>query len=139
MDFGASVGAIAAIDQMLAFENVSRKIQLLLRKLGRVTSSVPRKPPKFTLIESSKQIVDLDRKTWTEWWAHQETPRMRMVVDRYLKRGVMLPTRVGGQDVTAATLVQEVLDGVKEGRKYVEYDPPRRGVEVGVFVIKRTA
>lgn len=139
MDFGAGVGSIGAVDQMLSFESMTRKIQVLLRRLGRGTSAIHRKPPKFTIIESSKQRVDIDRKTWTEWWAHQETPRIRTVVDRYLRRGVMMPTRVGGQDVTAATLVQEVLDGVKEGRKYAEYDVAREGVEVGVFVIKRTA
>lgn len=42
------------------------------------------------------------------------------------------------KDVTAATLVQEVLDGVREGRKYADYDVERKGVEMGVFVIKRT-
>ena len=139
MDFGAGVGSVAAVDQMLSYENMGRKIQLLLRKLGRGTSSIHRRPPKFTLVHSSKHLVDLDRKVWTEWWAHQETPRMRTVVDRYLRRGVKMPTRIGGQDVTAATLVQEVLDGVKEGRKYAEYDAEREGVEVGIFVIKRTA
>ena len=139
MDFGAGVGSIAAIDRMQSFEDMSRKIQLVLRKLGRQTSSIHRQPPKFTLVQSSKHRVDLDRKAWTEWWAQQETPRMRTVVDRYLKRGSMLPTRIGGQDVTAATLVQEVLDGVKEGRKYADYDAKREGVEVGIFVIKRTA
>ncbi len=50
-----------------------------------------------------------------------------------------MPMRVAGKTVTAATLVQEVLDGVREGRKYAEYDIERRGVEVGVYVIKRTA
>lgn len=64
---------------------------------------------------------------------------MRVVVDRYLQRGQMMPTRVAGKTVTAATLVQEVLDGVKDGRKYAEYDVEREGIEVGVYVIKRTA
>lgn len=139
MDFGAGIGSIGAVDQMLSFENLSRKIQILLRKLSRGKSAIYRKPPKFTLVHSSRQQVDLDRKMWTEWWAQQEAPRMRTVVDRYLRRGSMLPSRIGGQDVTAATLVQEVLDGVKDGRKYADYDAERDGVEVGVYVIKRTA
>ena len=139
MDFGAGVGSIGAVDQMQPFETMSRKIQLLLRKLSRGNSATYRKPPTFTLVQSSKQMVDLDRNTWTKWWVHQETPRMRTVVIRYLQRGVMMPTRIAGQDVTAATLVQEVLDGVTEGRKYLDSDPERAGIEVGVFVIKRTA
>ena len=51
----------------------------------------------------------------------------------------MLPVRQSGKDISAATLMQEVLDGVREGRKYADYDEERNGVEVGVFVIKRTA
>ena len=135
MDFGAGVGKIAAIDQMLPFENMNRKLQILLRRLGRGTSTVHRTAPKFTLIESSKQVVQLDRNVWTEWWIQQETGRIRSVVDRYLARSVRLPV---GKDVTAATLVQEVLDGVRT-RNYAEHDAQREGVEVGVFVIKRTA
>lgn len=135
MDFGAGVGKIAAVDQMLPFENMNRKLQILLRRLGRGTSTAQRTAPKFTLVESSKQVVQLDRNVWTEWWIQQETGRIRMVVDRYLARRVMLPV---GKEVTAATLVQEVLDGVRT-RKYADHDAQREGVEVGVFVIKRTA
>ena len=135
MDFGAGVGKIAAVDQMLPYENMNRKLQILLRRLGRGTSTAQRTAPKFTLMESSKQVVQLDRSVWTEWWIQQETGRIRMVVDRYLARSVMLPV---SKDVTAATLVQEVLDGVRT-RKYAEHDAQREGVEVGVFVIKRTA
>ena len=135
MDFGAGVGKIAAVDQMHPFENMNRKLQILLRRLGRGTSTAQRTAPKFTLMESSKQVVQLDRSVWTEWWIQQETGRIRTVVDRYLARGVMLPV---GKDLTPATLVQEVLDGVRT-RKYADYDVPRDGVEVGVFVIKRTA
>ncbi len=135
MDFGAGVGKIAAVDQMLPFENMNRKLQILLRRLGRGTSTAQRTAPKFILIESSRQVVQIDREVWTEWWIQQETGRIRTVVQRYLERGVMLPV---GKDVTGAPLVQEVLDGVRS-RKYADYDAPRDGVEVGVFVIKRTA
>lgn len=124
---------------MLSYESMTRKINLLLRKLSRGTSSIHRTTPKYTLLEHSRQSVDLDRKTWSDWWTHQETPRMRKVVERYLARGQMMPTGPVGKAVTAATLVQEVLDGVKEGRNYTDHDGERKGVEVGVYVIKRTA
>lgn len=139
MDFGAGVGSIGAVDQMLSYESMTRKINLLLRKLGRGTSTVHRITPKYTLLGYSKQSVHLDRKTWSDWWTHQESPRIRTVVERYLQRGQMMPTRVAGKTVTAATMVQEVLDGVREGRKYADYDVENSGVEVGVYVIKRTA
>ena len=137
MDFGAGVGRIAAVDQMQDFEKMARKMQLLLRKLSRGTSAsnIQRRTPRYTLTESSKQCVQLDRRVWTEWWVQQETGRIRTVVERYLQRGVMVPTV---KEVTAATLVQEVLDGVRT-RNYADYDVEREGIEVGVFVIKRTA
>ena len=135
MDFGAGVGKIAAVDQMLPFENMTRRLQTLLRKLSRGTSAIQRPSPKFALIESSKRVVQLDRRVWTEWWVQQEMGRIRTVVERYLQRGVRMPAT---KDATAATLVQEVLDGVRT-RKYAEYDVEREGIEVGVFVIKRNA
>ena len=134
MDFGAGVGRIAAIDQMLDFEKMSRRIRVLLRKLGRGASTI-QCSPKFTITQASKQVVQLDRRVWIEWWVQQEQGRIRTVVERYLQRGVMMPTK---KDATAATLVQEVLDGVRT-RKYADYDEERKGIEVGVFVIKRTA
>lgn len=137
MDFGAGVGRIAVVDQMQDFEKMARKMQLLLRKLSRRTSASNIQPrtPRYALTESSKQCVQLDRRVWTEWWIQQETGRIRTVVERYLQRGVMVPT---GKEVTAATLVQEVLDGVRT-RNYSDYDAEREGIEVGLFVIKRTA
>ncbi len=139
MDFGAGVGSIGAVDQMLSYESMTRKINILLRKLGRATSTVHRFAPKYTLLGHSKQSVGLDRKNWSDWWTHQEMPRIRTVVERYLQRGQMMPTRVPGKTVTAATLVQEVLDGVQKGRKYADCDVEKEGIEVGVYVIKRTA
>ena len=133
-DFGAGVGTIAAVKEMHTFESMVRKTQILLRKLSRG-------PAKYALIQSDTRVVQLDRDVWTEWWQQQERPRIKSTVDRYWQRGKMLPNR---RDVTAATLVQDVVDGVykREGaraREYSEYDPPRNGVEVGVFVIKRSA
>lgn len=137
MDFGAGVGNIAAVDQMLPWERMVQKLSLLLRKLSRGNSIMYRAGPnpRYTLVEKSAQLVQIDRKVWTEWWVQQEGPRIRTVVERYLKKGLMMPI---GKDVTAATLVQEVLDGVRS-RSYAEYDEARKGIEVGVFVIKRTA
>lgn len=139
MDFGAMVGNIAAVDQMLSFERMTQKLNVLLRKLSRGTSTIMHRPgpsPRYTLVEKSTQVVHLDRKIWTEWWVQQESGRIRTVVERYLSRGAMMPS---GKDVTAATLVQEALDGVRSTRSYADYDEAREGIEVGVFVIKRTA
>ena len=132
MDFGAGVGRVVPVDQMFDFGKMARKMSLLLRKLSRGTAQTTNS--KYTLVDSSKQWVQLDRRVWTEWWVQQESGRIRTVVERYLNRGVMLPV---SKKVTAATLVQEVLDGVRT-REYADYDAEREGIEVGVFVIKRT-
>lgn len=139
MDLGSQVGRIAAVDQMVSFERMTQKLNTLLRRLGRGTSTAMHRPgpnPKYTLMWKSTQVIQLERKVWTEWWAQQESGRIRNSVERYLSKGIMMPI---GKDVTAATLVQEVLDGVRSTRSYAEYDEAREGIEVGVFVIKRTA
>ena len=142
-DFACGVGKAAAVNQMLPFENMLRKLSALLRQLERFR--IPpsnRTKPKFKIIHSNTQIVPLERKEWTQWWIHQENERITKVVNAYFNKGFMLPNKmnVSGdiEDVTASDLVREVCDGVKE-RPYTEDDAARDGIEVGVFVVKRTS
>lgn len=128
-DLGKHVGTMAAVSKMLAFEHMTRKINLLFRKLNRMAHH-----PKFTLVQSSKERVQLDRKVWMEWWMHQETSRIKEEVRNYYKRGSRLPQ---GKEKTESALVWEILDGMQM-RDYDDHDARREGVEVGVFVIKRT-
>ena len=142
-DFAYGVGKAAAVKQMLPFENMLRRLSALLRQLERF--SIPpsnRSKPKFKIIHSNSQIVPLERKEWTQWWIHQENERITKVVNAYFNKGLMLPNKmnVSGdiEDVTASDLVREVCDGVKE-RPYAELDAARDGIEVGVFVVKRSS
>ena len=142
-DFAFGVGKAAAVSQMLPFENMLRKLSALLRQLERF--NIPpsnRSKPKFKIIHSNTQIVPLERKEWTQWWIHQENERITKVVNAYFNKGHMLPNKmnVSGdiEDVTASDLVREVCDGVKE-KPYEKYDAARDGIEVGVFVVKRTS
>lgn len=133
-DMGAEVGKMAVVEHMDAFEKTAQKINFLLRHMNRGNSrSGP--PPKYFLEYSSKETVQLERKAWTEWWMHQETPRIREVMNRYFQRAVRLPQ---SKEITAGSLVREILTGVGN-RAYADYDAPREGIEVGVFVIRRTA
>lgn len=132
-DLGADVGKMTAVDHMSSFENMTKKIAVLLRKLNR-GSSLGRSNPKYTLVQSRRENVPVERDVWKNWWVTQEAPRIREVMNRYFQRAVRLPQR----DMTAGTLVREILDGV-ESRSYAEYDPEREGIEVGVFILKRTA
>ena len=134
-DLSQDIGKMVAVDSMFPFEKMVRKITFMLPRLRNTSSSSPTTQRKYTLVQSSKQIVQVDRDTWTEWWLQQEAPRIKEVVRRYYKRGSRLPQR---KDITEGGLAREVLDGVKV-REYGPYDGARSGIEVGVFVIKRTA
>ena len=130
---GIGVGRMDAINHMVNFEAMKRKISLLLKKLNRGTSST--KKSNYSLVFSSKESIPLERKVWTEWWTHQETPRVREVVARYFQRAERLPKN---QDVTGSVLVREILSGVST-RQYDTGEEPKDDVEIGVFVVKRTA
>lgn len=138
-DVGLTLGKMAAVEHMVGFEMMKRKINVLLRKLNRGNISQPGGPatPSFNgsyeLIYSGTQDVPLDRKVWTDWWAQQETLRVRDVMGRYFKRAQRLPEDT---DITSAVLVREILDGVMS-RPYGDSPAPTAGVEVGVFVIQR--
>lgn len=131
-DLGADIGKMAVMEHMLSYERMTTKISLLLKRMNTNNQRGP--PPSYKLVQSSKQITQIKRKAWTEWWVHQETPRIREVVNRYFQRAIRLPQ---GKEVTGGSLVREIMSGV-ENRVYGEFDLPREGVEVGVFVIRRT-
>lgn len=141
-DFAYGVGKAAAVNQMLPYEKMLRKISYLLRQLERGVTAPHRPKPKYKIVHSNPQIVPLERKEWTQWWVHQESERIAKVVRSYFNKGLMLPHKMNAsgniEDVTASDLVREVCDGVKE-RPYAEWDAAREGIEVGVFVVKRTA
>lgn len=131
-DLGADVGKMAVVDHVLSYERMTTKISILLRRINAGNQRGP--PPLYKLVQSSKQIVQIERKAWTEWWAHQETPRLKEVMNRYFQRALRLPQ---SKEITAGALVREIVNGVRN-RSYGEFDSPRQGIEVGIFVIRRT-
>ena len=77
----------------------------------------------------------VDRKVWArDWWIKQEKPRVREVVTKYFRKAKNLPN---DSSMTPTNLIQEVLDGVV-GRDVEGLLQPR-GIELGVFIIKKTA
>lgn len=138
-DVGIALGKMAAVEHMVGFETMKRKINILLRKLNRGNASQISGPStlghkgSYNLVFSGTQEVHLERKVWTDWWAQQETSRIRDVMGRYFKRAQRLPEDT---DITSAVLVREIIDGVSS-RPYGDPPAPTTGVEVGVFVIQR--
>jgi len=135
MEIAEHVNQATVVEKMSSYDQMVRKITTLLRKMNRSPSTMSRTKPAFTLLKSSKQVVDIERQTWTEWWLNQEENRIKGIVDRYFARGIRLPTV---EYLTAGALRREIYDGVRT-RDYAEYGPAREGIEVGMFVFQRTA
>ncbi len=127
------MGKMVAVNQMLPFGKMTRKITALLKHMNHSPARGP--SPTYSLLHCSKHIVPLERQAWTEWWIQQETPRIRDGMNRYFQRAVRLPQ---SKEVTAGSLVREILNGV-QSRMYGESDPSREGIEVGLYVMRRTS
>lgn len=137
-DIGLNVGKMVTVEHLATFEVTKRKLHFLFAKLNRGSSlqtTGPEKKLSYSLVHSCKGKVQMDRKVWSEWWAQQEIPRVREVMARYFKRAQHLPADA---DVTSAVLVREIVNGVAS-RPYSKDTAPTEGIEVGVFVIRRTA
>ncbi|KAL8801082.1 MAG: hypothetical protein Q9182_004721 [Xanthomendoza sp. 2 TL-2023] len=129
-----NINRLEVMDAMSRFDMLRVRITRLIKSMNeKGKGSVHR----FTLASSSKETVHLGRGVWAEWFLEQEMPRVRKLVDDYYGRtpGRMVPS-VQDQDFTAAGMVSEIIDGIKE-RPYDLSGEPHGGIEVGVFVIKR--
>lgn len=128
----SEIGKMEILFHLFAYPKMTRKITLLLKSLSK--GSQRGLPPTYSMLHCSKQVIQLERPAWTEWWTHQERPRIQEITKQYFKRADRLPPN---RDVTAATLVREIFEGV-QSRAYEESDPARNGIEVGVYVIRRS-
>jgi len=139
VDLGSELGTMAAIDEMHSFETMSRRIQSLCQEMSPQSKENERsagRRARYTLQFAAKEEVFLERKAWADnWWIKQEKPRVREVLSRYFRIARRMPT---DSDVTPTNLIHEVLDGVSS-RPYGRNPEPTSGVEVGVFVIRRTS
>jgi hypothetical protein len=127
------IGRMAAIPSMNEFHVMETKINTLCKSMSerRSTSAGSR----FELVYSSSGNVSLDQATWREWYIEQEKGRIREVLKSYWKQGRRLP---GDTEVTDATIARGIVDGLRKGIKDTR-PASGVGVEVGVFVIKRSS
>ena len=133
-DIAIDLGRMDAVEHMASFEAMKRKINTLLGKLNRGTTS---KGMSYSLVYSSKESVHVERRVWTDWFVQQETSRFRHVTTRYFQRARRLPDQ---PHVNYAVLTREIVEGLTE-RRYQPGEEPGSGdgIEVGVYVIRRTA
>ncbi|KAF3492256.1 uncharacterized protein GIQ15_01773 [Arthroderma uncinatum] len=138
-DIGTALSSTPALKHMDPFETMHSKVTELCSTL------TARDRTSFTLSYASAGCIPLSRPLWTEWYISQETPRAREILDDYWRndhrtRGHSASKGMGiDREVTSAMVLREVVDGIRK-RALTEPmdDAEREGVEVGVFVIRRS-
>ncbi|KAI7274562.1 hypothetical protein KC335_g2342 [Hortaea werneckii] len=142
LDLSRSLGHMIAVDRMLEHEELEHRIARLCALLTQRSTSIQRfhgNKATFSLTYSGKKEVPLTRGVWAkDWWTKQEKPRIRDIMTRYAQEAQKKSSN-GHVDrpATPTELVQQLLDGVVK-REYPLGQEPDRGVEVGIFVIKRS-
>lgn len=122
-DMGRILGRLEIVHHMDDFETMKANIVRLCEQISNPAS-------RFTVVEAGKGSVELDRNLWTEWYIHQERPRMKDLLTRHWQ-AFGRPMHGHGPSM----LLGEILEGIKKRPYDVE---PREGVELGVFIIRRS-
>ncbi|KAM5451502.1 hypothetical protein MaudCBS49596_003774 [Microsporum audouinii] len=138
-DIGTALSSTPALRHMDPFETMHSKVTHLCSSL------TSRDRTTFTLSYASAGCIPLSRALWTEWYIAQETPRAREILDEYWRNDHRTrhhnASKGMGMDreVTSAMVLRDVVDGIRK-RALTEPvdDAEREGVEVGVFVIRRS-
>ncbi|KAF2438021.1 hypothetical protein P171DRAFT_372554 [Karstenula rhodostoma CBS 690.94] len=128
-ELGKSLGQMSSVNYLDEYERLQDQVT---RYCSRLSESD--KNSVFTVASASKQEAVLERSAWAnDWWIKQEKPRIRETVNKYFRQVKKLPE----SEMTGSHLIQEVLDGVAN-RQVDDIRSESIGVEIGVFIIKRT-
>lgn len=139
-DVGRYLGKLSTVSQMDDFATMKANIVTLCESLSSSSSQ-------FQVADAGRANADLDRNLWVEWFIHQEKARMKEVLSLYWQNGRRpLANKAmsnGGsghmsdKDISSSMLLGEIFEGIRK-RPYGEDSEPHEGVELGVFVIRRT-
>lgn len=136
-DLGKNLGTMTSVDYLDEYDQMAANVEQFCKKLNGSSSSrrsMHEQQATYGVIQASKEEMVLERSAWADdWWIKQEKPRVREVVTKYFRKASRLPTNT---EMTSAHLIEEVLNGVSK-REYLG-EGPKKGVEVGVFIIKKT-
>ncbi|KAH7383762.1 hypothetical protein BKA66DRAFT_462745 [Pyrenochaeta sp. MPI-SDFR-AT-0127] len=131
-ELGRSLGQMSAVAYLDEYDHLEAQLRRFCQALGTRPNHTNCQTT-YEIIHAAKEEIILDRSAWAnDWWIKQEKPRVRELITRYFRKSKKLPS----DEMTGAHLIQEVLDGVSK-RDY-QGESPKKGVEVGVFMIKRT-
>lgn len=129
-ELGRSLGQMAAVNYLNEYDQLEENVKSFCDRLGNKDRDIDKHT--YNVIHASKEEMHLGRSAWADdWWIKQEKPRIRDIVTKYFRKSKKLPTG----EMTGAHLIQEIIEGVST-REYQD-GPPMKGVEVGVFIIKK--
>ncbi|KAJ5092892.1 hypothetical protein N7456_008753 [Penicillium angulare] len=136
-DVGRYLGKLTTVSQMDDFATMKANIVSLCETLSSQSSQ-------FEVADAGRASTHLDRNLWSEWFIHQEKARMKEVLSLYYQNNRRPPvskTMGNGmgatKEVTSAMLLTEIFEGIRK-RPYGDDPQSRDGIELGVFVIRRT-
>jgi hypothetical protein len=135
-DVGRYLGKLSSVSQMDDFATMKANIVALCDSLSSPSS-------KFHVADAGRGSTHLDRNQWAEWFIHQEKTRMKEILSLYWQNGRRPAKPMGGsgmmgsKEVTSSGLLSEICDGIRK-RRYGDDNEPRDGIELGVFVIRRS-
>lgn len=129
-ELGRSLGQMSAVSYLDEYDHLEAQVRRFCHALGERPGNGR---SSYQVIYAKKEEIILERAVWADdWWIKQEKPRVRDNITKYFRKSKKLPT----DEMTGAHLIQEVLEGVSK-RAYGD-GGPTKGVEVGVFIVKKT-
>jgi hypothetical protein len=131
-ELGRSLGQMSSVNYLDEYDHLEAQVRKYCEAMVERHAN-PEKRANYEVIHAAKEEILLQRSAWADdWWIKQEKPRVRDVITKYFSKSKKLPS----SEMSAATLIQAVLEGVSE-RDYHDGEPSK-GVEVGVFMVKKT-
>lgn len=141
-DLSRTLGNMTAVNQLPDYEHLKRQMLVLCAKLAPRNTHVAgahMSNAKYSLVHASKEEVFLSREVWAkDWWAKQEKPRIREAMTKYAQEAQKKSSNEHVErSPTPTELIQQLLEGVCK-KSYPPGLEPANGIEVSVFVIKRS-
>ncbi|KAF1983272.1 hypothetical protein K402DRAFT_176306 [Aulographum hederae CBS 113979] len=137
-DLGSQLGLMPAVDQLWDYDTLLGKIEKFCREMSVSTTNddVPKSGHHtYSILHASAEVVHPERTVWAkDWWVKQEKTRVKEAVNKYYRLAKNLPNET---ETMPTHLYQQVLDGVGD-RPYPSGNPAT-GIEVGVFVIRKSS
>lgn len=141
MAFCDAVGRLPVIDQMLDYDELESRMRQLCSQLSKTSRSSHSISSRYEMVHASTGLVHPMRSIWaSKWWIKQEKERLREQTSRWTQDAQSrrkADTRGVERSVASAEVLGQLFSGL-DTRSYPAGQPPNRGIEVGVFVIRRT-